>query len=135
MKARAKGAKRILEVQKHLHDIAESKYLQIKQKLDACEQDERELANALSDEGALHGLFIDVTVKRLAAVRQEARRIEGVLQQCARAVLEQGGRVRNAKRLVESLEVEVRRVDERGDLEAMLEVQLAREGASLKQDG
>lgn len=134
MRARAKSAKRIVEVQKHLRDIAESNHLKIKQKIEALEQDQRELAEALSGEGALHGLFTDITVRRINALRREVQELKPALEQSARALIEQGGRLKSAERLLSDLEVEVQRVDERSELEAILEAALAQDTASLKQD-
>jgi len=135
MKDRARTAERIIGVQKQLHRIEELKYAQIQQKLARGEADQRELTEALSEDGALHGLFVDVTVRRLIALRQEAARLGAALESQAKAVLEQGGQLKNAERLRDSIGVEIRRVDERKELERVLEVTLAMEGdASLKQD-
>ncbi len=88
----------------------------------------------MSEDEALHGLFVDMTVRRLIALRQEAARLGAELEEQAKALIEHGGRLKNAERLRDDLDVEVRRVDERKELEQMLEVTLARGDASLKQD-
>jgi hypothetical protein len=134
MKDRARAAERILSVQKQLHRIEELKYAQIQQKLARAETDQLELTQALSEDEALHGLFVDVTVRRLIALRQEAARLGEALKSQAKALLEHGGRLKNAERLKDDLEVEIRRVDERKELERILEVSLAKGDASLKQD-
>jgi hypothetical protein len=134
MKDRARAAERILSVQKQLHRIEELKYAQIQQKLARAETDQLELTQALSEDEALHGLFVDVTVRRLVALRQEAARLGEALKSQAKALLEHGGRLKNAERLKDDLEVEIRRVDERKELERILEVSLAKGDASLKQD-
>jgi len=134
MKDRARAAERIVSVQKQLHRIEELKYAQIQQKLVRAETDQLELTQALSEDGALHGLFVDVTVRRLIALRQAAARLGVELEEQAKALIEHGGRLKNAERLRDDLGVEVRRVDERKELERILEVTLARGDASLKQD-
>ncbi len=98
------------------------------------ETDQAELTQALSEDEALHGLFIDMTVRRLITLRQEAARLGAELEEQAKALIEHGGRLKNAERLRDNLGVEIRRVDERKELERILEVSLARGDASLKQD-
>jgi hypothetical protein len=134
MKDRARAAERILGVQKQLHRIEELKYAQIQQKLSRAETDQVELTQALSQDDALHGLFVDVTVRRRAALRQEAARLGAELESQAKALLEHGGRLKNAERLKDDLAVEIRRADERKELERILEVALVKGDASLKQD-
>jgi uncharacterized small protein (DUF1192 family) len=134
MKDRARAAERILGVQKQLHRIEELKYAQIQQKLSRAETDQVELTQALSQDDALHGLFVDVTVRRIAALRQEAARLGAELESQAKALLEHGGRLKNAERLKDDLAVEIRRADERKELERILEVALVKGDASLKQD-
>ena len=134
MKDRARAAERIVNVQKQLHRIEEIKYAQIQQKLVQAETDQLELTRALSEDEALHGLFVDMTVRRLTALRQTAARLGAELEEQAKALIEHGGRLKNAERLRDDLGVEVRRVDERKELERILEVTLIRGDASLKQD-
>lgn len=124
----------MLEVQKHLHSIEELKYLRIKQELDKCEAEQRELTDALSAEDALYGLFLDMSVKRIQALKQEEIRLMPLLQRQARVLVDHGGRVKNTERLVEELEYEERRAAERSELDEIIEVTLAKGSASLKQD-
>lgn len=134
MASRVKTVKRILDVQTHLHNLAEVKYLEVQQKIDRTEKDEQELLMALSGDGALHGLFVDVTVKRLKILRQARADLLIELERAAKAVREQGGRMKNAERLLVDLKVEERRAEERSMLDEVLEVALAGGTASLKQD-
>jgi hypothetical protein len=134
MRGRSQNAKRMLEVQKHLHSIEELKYLRLKQQIDKCETEQRELTEALSSEDALHGLFLDMSVRRIKALKQEEIRLMPLLQKQARVLVDHGGRIKNTERLVKELEYEERRDEERSDLEEILEVMLAKRSASLKQD-
>ena len=134
MRGRSQSAKRMLEVQKHLHSIEELKYLRLKQQIDKCETEQRELTEALSSEDALHGLFLDMSVRRIQALKQEEIRLMPLLQKQARVLVDHGGRIKNTERLVKELEYEERRDEERSDLEEILEVMLAKSSASLKQD-
>jgi hypothetical protein len=134
MRDRVKSLKRILEVQRHLHSMEELKYARLQQQLVRCQSEQRELAGALSEEGALRGLFLDVTVRRLKSLQQEEGKLKPEIEAQARVLLEHGGRVRNSERLAEELQVELRRVEEREDLEQLLEAGFARAAASSKQD-
>lgn len=134
MKDRARAAKRILEVQKQLHRMEELKFAQLQQRLARLEHEQLELTQALSEDGALHGLFVDMTVRRLLALKQEASRLVPEWREQARRLIEHGGRVRNAERLKDTLDLDLRRAGERKELEEILDVGLARGDASLKQD-
>lgn len=134
MRDRVRGLKRILEVQKHLHSMEELKYARLQQQMTRCQTEQRELAEALSGEGALHGLFTDVTVRRLKSLRQEESKLLPELEAQMQVVVAHGGRVRNSERLAEELAVELRRVEEREELERLLEAGFAQNGASSKQD-
>ncbi|MGE3229024.1 MAG: hypothetical protein AB7J30_06265 [Hyphomicrobium sp.] len=134
MRDRAKSLKRILDVQRHMHNLEELKFARLKQKVSLCQGEQRALAEALSDEGALHGLFLDVTVRRLKSLRQEESRLAPEVEAQAKVVVEHGGRMRNSERLAAELAVEVRRVDEREELEQLLEAGLAQKNASPEQD-
>jgi hypothetical protein len=133
MRDRVRSLKRILEVQKHLHSMEELKYARLKQIIDRCQSEQRELANALSGEDALHGLFTDVTVRRLKSLQQEEGKLLPAMEAQTRVLLEHSGRLRNSERLSEELAVELRRVEEREELESLLEAGFA-QSASSKQD-
>jgi hypothetical protein len=134
MRDRVRSLKRILDVQRHLHSVEELKFARLKQQVQKCQSEQQELAGALSEEGALHGLFLDMTVRRLKSLQQEESRLTPELEAQARVLVEHGGRMRNSERLAEELAAEVAREDERRDLEQLLEARFARDGASSKQD-
>lgn len=134
MRDRARSLKRILEVQRHLHSLEELKFARLQQELTVCQSEQRAIAEALSAEGALAGLFMDMTVRRLKSLQQEEARLGPLIEAQARVLVEHGGRMRNSERLAEELAVEVRREDERRELERLLEAGFAQRGASSKQD-
>lgn len=134
MRERVKSLKRILEVQRHLHSMEELKYVRLQQALTTCQTAQRELTQALSGDDALHGLFMDVTVRRLKSLQQEEGRLVPQVEAQARVLTEHGGRVRNSERLAAELQVEMRRVDEREELERLLEAGFAVRRASSEQD-
>lgn len=134
MRDRLKNLKRIVEVQRHLHGMEELKYARLKQAVVQCQGEQRALSEALSSDDALHGLFMDVTVKRIKSLQQEEAKLEPQLDAQVRALTASGGRLRNSERLAEELTVEVRREEERLELERLLEVGLAVDRASSEQD-
>lgn len=134
MRDRVKSLKRIVDVQRHLHSMEEIKYARLQQEMTRCQNEQLSLTDALSGEGALHGLFTDMTVRRLKSLQQQEARLKPVAEAQARVLLEHGGRLRNSERLAEELEAELRRVEEREELERLLEAGFAQQGASSKQD-
>jgi hypothetical protein len=133
MRDRVKSLKRILDVQKHLHDREELKYVRLQQKVRDCQSDQAALMDALSSTDVLRGIFMDLTVRRLQTLRTEETRLQPLLDKQARAVQEHGGRMRNSERLKDALEEELARVEDREELERLLEARFA-QAASSKQD-
>lgn len=135
MRDRAKSIRRVFQVQKRLHAREEIKYVRLKKELQACKSAQDELANALSADDALHGLFMDVTVKRLQSLRLDEARLMPLVEAQARVLSAHGARLKTSERLSEELEDELARLDERNELEQLLEAGFARSGASSEQDG
>lgn len=134
MRDRVKALKRVHGVQKKLHALEELKYVRLQQKLQACQDDQRELTNSLSSEDALHGLFLDMTVRRVQALRLEEARLAPLVEAQMRVLSEHSARLSNSERLSAELGEELKRDDERLELERLLEAGFAQSGASSKQD-
>lgn len=134
MRDRVKSLKRILDVQRHMHNLEELKFARLKQQATLYQSEQQALTQALSDEGALHGLFMDVTVRRIKSLQLEESRLAPQIEDQAKVVVEHGGRMRNSERLAAELAVELGRVEERQELERLLEAGFAQKTASLKQD-
>lgn len=134
MRDRVRSLKRIADVQKQLHNLEEVKYVRLQQRLAECRSAQDELSNVLSNDDALHGLFVDVTVRRLKSLRQEEAKLAPEIEAQARVVLEHGGRLRNSERLKDEVTVELGRIEEREELERLLEAGFAQALASSKQD-
>src|SRR5690606_7676641 len=127
-------ARRMFTVQKHLHRLEELKYVKLAQEIDRCEAEQRELTKALAADDALHGLFLDMSVRRIQALKLEESRLKPLLARQGRALADHGRRVNITERLVRELDNEERRAEERWELEEILEVSLVLSSASLKQD-
>jgi hypothetical protein len=77
---------------------------------------------------------MDVTVRRIKSLQQEEARLAPEVDAQARVLVQHAGRLRNSERLSEELQVEMRRVEEREELERLLESGLAIQRASSEQD-
>lgn len=134
MKSRAEGARRVLKVQRYLYEMAETRYLKKKAKVDACDANSRELVEALGGEGGLHGLFTDVTVKRIEALKQKAGQLRPEVEELRRVFMAQTGKYKTAQRVSEDLDADEQRLRERQELDELIEATLSARTASLKQD-
>ena len=134
MRDRVKNLKRILQVQKQLHALEELKYARLKQKVQECQDEQLELTNSLSSEDALRGLFLDMTVRRVQALRLEEARLAPLVEAQLRVLSEHSARLSNSERLSAELGEELKRNEERLELERLLEAGFAQSGASSKQD-
>ncbi len=134
MRDRVKNLKRVHQVQKQLHALEELKYVRLKQKVQQCQDEQQELANSLSSEDALHGLFLDMTVRRVQALRLEEARLTPLVEAQSRVLSEHSARLSNSERLSAELGEELKRTDERLELERLLEAGFAQSGASSEQD-
>ncbi|HRO50524.1 MAG TPA: hypothetical protein PLW75_10335 [Hyphomicrobium sp.] len=134
MRDRVKNLKRVLKVQKQLHALEELKYVRLQQKVLQCQEEQRDLTNSLSSDDALHGLFLDMTVRRVQALRLEEARLAPLVEAQLRVLSEHSARLSNSERLSAELGEELKRNDERLELEQLLEAGFAQSGASSKQD-
>ena len=108
--------------------------MRLKQKVQQCQDEQQELANSLSSEDALHGLFLDMTVRRVQALRLEEARLTPLVEAQLRVLSEHSARLSNSERLSAELGKELKRTDERLELERLLEAGFAQSGASSEQD-
>ena len=134
MRDRVKNLRRVLKVQKQLHALEELKYVRLQQKVLQCQEEQRDLTNSLSSDDALHGLFLDMTVRRVQALRLEEARLAPLVEAQLRVLSEHSARLSNSERLSAELGEELKRNDERLELEQLLEAGFAQSGASSKQD-
>jgi hypothetical protein len=134
MRQRLKGMKRIVEVQRHLYNLEEVKYARLTSELARLQTAQEELRHAFANDEALQGLFVDLMVRRLKALQQDEVNLKPLIEAQARVMLDHGGRLRNSERVAEDLGVELRRVEERDELERLMEAAFAQEFASSEQD-
>jgi hypothetical protein len=131
MQSRAKKIRRIVKAQAQLKLAEEWRLRSLEGQLAEIVASERELLTSLGTDNALHGLFLDATVRRLRSVTEAAARITVQRDQQARKLLASATRLRSAERLWEAAEREVERDVEKKDLLDLIEQLAADPDASL----
>lgn len=132
MEARAKKVHRILGVQRQMHRMEEWKLAQLEQELAELEASKRDLISALSDDSALHGLFVDAMARYLGSLTERAARVDWQKQDQLPRLIGEAARLKIAERAATTIDLEVQRSD---DLEALLdtiEIVVGRKSTSLR---
>lgn len=131
---RARRAKRIHQVLQQLHKIEEQKKVALLRREAELERSQLEVINALNTDDALHGLFIDNTMRFLRNLAQEAQRVAEERDVQTRRVFDRATKMKTVERLRETLRVSVDRIREANELQEVIERYVGRESASLPQD-
>lgn len=112
-------ARRMLALQEQLHRIEHWKLLDLQRRGVELATERQELIEALNDDDALQGLFLDATARRLTSIAREADSVERTAEAQAVQVGEQATRVACAERHQEGVEAQARR---EGESRALAEV-------------
>ena len=131
MQSRAKKIQRIVRAQEQLKLAEEWRLRALEGRLAEVEASERGLLTSLGTDNALHGLFLDATVRRLRSVAEEAARLEQQREQQSRKLLASATRLKSAERLLDAAERETERGLEKKDLLDLIEQIAAPTDASL----
>lgn len=124
--------KRIMRVREQLKRIEETKLARLNREEAELEDKRRSIIHSLNDNPSLHGLFVEDMAKRLKRITQESHTIRQRKQAQSRQVMEQTRHFRQAENLVETLEKDKNRMDEKRLLDSMIErLSIARRGSSL----
>lgn len=134
MKKRVKRARRLLEVLSQLQRLEEQKKLELQRQQRELETTQEEIIDALNEDDALHGLFIDTTARRLKRLSQEARRVEAERDKQSLTLLDRAAKVKTAERLHERLDYRAARGRKEEELRDIIERYVGRTNASLPQD-
>lgn len=122
MKARAKKARRLLRGQKRLYLIEHWRMADLQRRHAQLEEAQQEIIEALSENQALHGLFIDAAAHRLRSLAKEAESVAREEHLQAKRLLKRAVQVRCAERLSASLEREARRERRQRELMDIIEL-------------
>ena len=131
MQTRARKIRRILRAQEQLKLAEEWRMRSLDGRLSEAQGNERELVASLGADNALHGLFLDTTVRRLRAVAEDVVRIRGQRDQQSRKLLASATRLKSAGRLSAAADQEARREIEKKELLDLIEQLVSRFDASL----
>jgi hypothetical protein len=121
MRDRRRKIQRILQVQRQLHEVAEWKLAELSRRGMEIDAAKVSLIEALNEDDALQGLFIDTVAKRLTRLSGEADDVSAAKTAQAAQVLAEARRVKTTERLSGRLERETRRHQEKLDFRVLLD--------------
>jgi hypothetical protein len=131
MQTRAQKIQRIVKAQEQLKLAEEWRLRSLEGQLAEARTSERELLTSLGADNALHGLFLDATVRRLRTVAEEAERLGNQRERQSRKLLASAARLKAAEQLSATAENESRRDIEKKELHDLIEQLVDRADASL----
>jgi hypothetical protein len=131
MQTRAQKIKRIVRAQEQLKLAEEWRLRSLDGQLADAWVSERELLTSLGTDNALHGLFLDATVRRLRTVAEEVERIRKQQERQSRKLLASAIRLKSAEQLSAAVERDSRREIEKKELLDLIEQLVNRADASL----
>lgn len=131
MEHRFDKTKRLLKLQRQLHDIEKWKLARLQQKALELQEAQSSLIGILNDDETLYGLFLEARAKRLQQLAAEEAQVKELQERQSEIALERGKKVKRMERAVDRLRIEHRRDAERGDYLHLLDVLAARKDASL----
>jgi len=99
MHNRARKMDRILAVQEQLHSIEKWRLVELQRTLEALDEAQKDLIQALNEDDALQGLFIDATARRLRSLAEEADRLDSEIDAQSARLREHAAQLVLAKRL------------------------------------
>ncbi len=132
MQDRHKKIKRILQVQRQMHQIAEWKLAKLQQRGLELDEAQVELIRSLNDESSFHGMFVDSMARKLNRLSGEAEEVSREQAEQAERVLEEARRVNTTERLSRKVDREHRQAAEKLRFRSILEAFISRYGASSR---
>ena len=131
MKERLLKVNRILKVQQQLQKAAELKLAGMDRKMAELRQGETILLETLNGSDQLQGLFVEAKAKRLQTLSGQIAQLDQTRVVQRRAVLERAMQAKRVEKMVDSLEEENRRQEEKRALSEILDLVAAKPDASL----
>jgi hypothetical protein len=132
MRDRRRKIQRILQVQRQLHEAAEWKLADLSRLGLEIEAAKISLIEALNEDDALQGLFIDTMARRLTRLTGEADEVSAAKTAQATQVLAAARRVKTTERLSGRLNRETRQQQEKLDFRVLLDAFDQLHGASSR---
>jgi hypothetical protein len=130
MQDRQKKVKRILQVQKQMHQIAEWKLAKLQQRGVEIDEAQVDVIRSLNDKSSFHGLFVDSMARKLNRLSKESDELAREQQEQAERVLAEARRAMTTERFSRKLDREQKRAAEKLRFRTILEAFIGRGGAS-----
>ena len=115
MEDRLRKMKRIQDVQTRLHQLAEQKLVRLQREQQELKQAQVDIVEALNNDDAFHGLFVDAMAGRLNRLAAESEKVYRAERMQEKRVREEALRLKRAERMAGRLDVAARRnLEKRG---------------------
>lgn len=131
MKDRVERVGRILALQRQLHRIEEWRLADVQRRIAALEVAQQELINALNEDDALHGLFIDTLARHLRALSEEAGQLMVEKELQSHRLIEHTSRLKAVERLFAQVDEALTRANDRKALDQLIDSLVSRRAASF----
>jgi len=129
VKDRIKKLNRVLKVQEQLRQQAELKLATVRREISELKATQEALIQTMNEHETLHGLFIDVTAKRIQALAGQTAQKEVTKAAQEKAAFEAAMQVKRTEKALSGLEDAKRRDDEKKDLISIIEAFAHTDGA------
>jgi len=131
MRQRIRKIDRILKVQQHLQKEAELKLGKLEREASELKVAQETLIQTMNDHETLHGLFVDVSAKRLQALASEASAVERAKVAQKAVTIDKAMQAKRTEKMLSGLKDQERREIEKKDLASILELLAKGESASF----
>jgi hypothetical protein len=131
MRQRIRKIDRILKVQQHLQKEAELKLGKLEREASELKVAQETLIQTMNDHETLHGLFVDVSAKRLQALASEASAVERAKVAQKAVTIDEAIQAKRTEKMLSGLKDQERRETEKKDLASILELLAKGESASF----
>ena len=131
MKQRIRKIDRIMKVQQHLQKEAELKLSILEREATELKVAQESILQAMNDHATLHGLFVDVSAKRLQALSAQASRVETAKAAQKTIAFEKAMQTKRTEKMLSNLKQQERQEGEKKRLALILEAIATGKSASF----
>ena len=131
MRQRIRKIDRILKVQQHLQKEAELKLGKLEREASELKVAQETLIQTMNDHETLHGLFVDVSAKRLQGLASQASAVERAKVAQKAVATDKAIQAKRTEKMLSGLKDQERRETEKKDLASILELLAKGESASF----
>ncbi|MBQ0824763.1 hypothetical protein HPT29_003885 [Microvirga terrae] len=121
MKQRVRKIERILKVQQHLQKEAELRLATLERESTELKAAQETLIRTMNDHETLHGLFVDVTAKRLQGLASQASKVDKAKTVQKAMTIDRAMQAKRTEKMLTGLKGHERREAEKKDLATILE--------------